>query len=117
MDQPNPEQFNNDPNPETEIVAEKKPTRKYKNILDINVLAEKTVNPLWLSISEAAKIGGVQSRTIRRAIQKKIINYKIIKNRYLVNCASVIKYLHSKNKLKNKLDQFGIGQYIDKWRK
>jgi len=104
------EQFNNDP------VTEKKQKRKYKNIIDVNVLTENTANPLWLSISEAAKIGGVQAKTIRRAIQHKIINYKIIKNRYLVNCASVIKYLHSKTKLKNKLDQIGIGQYIDKWR-
>ena len=110
MDQASPEQLNNDPE------TEKKQTRKYKNILDISVLTENTANPLWLSISEAAKVGGVQAKTIRRAIQNKIINYKIIKNRYLVSCSSVIKYLHSKTKLKNKLDQIGIGQYIDKWR-
>ncbi|MBA3047305.1 helix-turn-helix domain-containing protein [Patescibacteria group bacterium] len=104
------EQSNNNP------ATEKKQKRKYKNVLDVNVLTQKTSNPLWLSISEAAKFGGVQSKTIRRAVQDKTINYKVIKNRYLVSCSAVIKFLHSKTKLKNKLDQFGIGQYIDKWR-
>jgi len=71
---------------------------------------------LWLSVSEAANLGGVQNKTIRRAIQSNIIKYKIISNRYVVDFTSVIEYLHSKTKLKNKLDQFGLGQYVDKWR-
>ncbi len=87
-----------------------------KQLLEVNILNKKIVNPVWLSVSEAAKLGGVQTKTIRRAIQAKIIQYKVINNRYIVNFASVIIYLHSKNKLKNKLNQFGIGQYIDKWR-
>ncbi len=91
--------------------------KKYrKQLLEVNILNKKIVNPIWLSVSEAAKLGGVQTKTIRRAIQAKIIQYKVINNRYIVNFASVIIYLHSKNKLKNKLNQFGIGQYIDKWR-
>ena len=87
-----------------------------KQLLEVNILNKKIVNPVWLSISEAAKIGGVQAKTIRRAIQAKTIQYKVINNRYIVNFASTVIYLHSKNKLKNKLNQFGIGQYIDKWR-
>ncbi len=73
-------------------------------------------NPLWFSISEAAKLGGVQAKTIRRAIQSNAVKYKVIKNRYLVDFASVIIYLHSKKKLQNKLENFGVGQYIDKWK-
>lgn len=73
-------------------------------------------NPLWLSISEAAKLGGVQAKTIRRAIQSNTVKYKVIKNRYLVDFASVIIYLYSKKKLRNKLIDFGVGQYIEKWR-
>ena len=87
-----------------------------KQLLEVNILNKKIVNPIWLSVSEAAKLGGVQTKTIRRAIQAKTIKYKIDGNRYFVDFASVITYLHSKNKLKNKLNQFGIGQYIDKWR-
>ena len=96
---------------------ESKGTKKHKKqLLKVNILNNKVINPIWLSISEAAKLGGVQTKTIRRAIQAKTIQYKVINNRYIVDFASVIIYLHSKNKLKNKLNQFGIGQYIDKWR-
>ena len=73
--------------------------------------------PLWFSISEAAKLGGVQAKTIRRAIQSNAVKYKVIKNRYLVDFSSVIIYLHSKKKLRNKLENFGVGQYIDKWQR
>ncbi|OGF27744.1 hypothetical protein A2331_06580 [Candidatus Falkowbacteria bacterium RIFOXYB2_FULL_34_18] len=83
----------------------------YKNILLKNVS-----NPLWISVSEAAKFGGVTTKTIRRAIQTEKIAYKIIKNRYLIDFRSTILYLHTKTKLKNKLNEFGIGQYIKKWR-
>jgi len=73
-------------------------------------------NPLWLSISEAAKISGVQTKTIRRAIQSNAVKYKVTKNRYLVDFASMIIYLYSKKKLRNKLKNFGIGQYINEWK-
>jgi len=79
------------------------------------LLNKPIMNPIWLSVSEAAKLGGVQTKTIRRAIQSKVIKYKIVKNRYLIDFKSLIVYLHSKTKVKNKLNQFGVGQYIDKW--
>jgi len=80
------------------------------------LLKKEIANPLWFSVSEVAKLGGVQTKTIRRAIQSNAVKYKVIKNRYLLDFASVIVYLHSKKKLLNKLKNFGIGQYIDKWR-
>ena len=84
---------------------------KTENIAETNV-----GNPLWVSVSEAAKFGGVKTKTIRRAIQSGILRYKIIKNRYLIDFSSVIHFLLNKTKLKNKLNQHGIGQYIDKWK-
>ena len=72
--------------------------------------------PIWLSVSEAAKIGGVQTKTIRRAIQFNNVKYKIIGNRYLIDLATLLVFLQSKTKLKNKLNQFGLGQYVDKWK-
>lgn len=73
-------------------------------------------NPLWFSVSEAAKIGGVNTKTIRRAIQSNTIKYKVVKNRYLIDLISVINYLNATTKLRNKLDDLGIGQYVDKWK-
>lgn len=72
--------------------------------------------PIWLSVSEAARIGGVQTKTIRRAIQYNKIKYKIIGNRYSIDLFSLIIFLQTKTKLKNKLNQLGLGQYVDKWK-
>lgn len=73
-------------------------------------------NILWLSVSESAKIGGVQTKTIRRAIQSNVIKYKIKGNRYFINFLSLISYLNSKIKLKNKFNLYGLGRYIEKWK-
>ncbi|MDD5290717.1 MAG: excisionase family DNA-binding protein [Patescibacteria group bacterium] len=78
----------------------------------------KTIkNPLWLSVSEAAKLGGVQTKTIRRAIKSNHLRYKVVGNRYLINLESLIAFSYTKRKLKNKLNQYGLGQYIEKWGK
>lgn len=77
---------------------------------------DEVIKPIWVSVSEAAKLGGVQTKTIRRAIQFNYVKYKIIGNRYLIDFPTLITYLHTKTKLKNKLKQFGLGQYVDKWK-
>lgn len=73
-------------------------------------------NPIWLTVSEAAKIGGIASKTIRRAIVDKAIKYKLIKDRYLIELESLGQYMATNTKLYNKYTQYGLGQYIDKWR-
>jgi len=70
-------------------------------------------NPLWLAVSEAAKLGGVQTKTIRRAIKSNHLRYKVIGNRYLINLESLIDFSYSNRKLKNKLNEYGLGQYIN----
>lgn len=72
---------------------------------------------IWLSVSEAAKLGGVQSKTIRRAIKSSYnLKYKIIKNRYQIDLSSLLQYLRRNTKLHNKLKKTGLGQYIEKWK-
>lgn len=70
---------------------------------------------IWLSVSEAAKMGGVQNKTIRRAL-KKDLKFKIRGNRYFITFPSLLKFLHSNTKLKNKLLLSGLGQYVKEWR-
>ena len=72
-------------------------------------------NLIWLSVSEAAKVGGVQTKTIRRAIKKEL-KFKVKGNRYFINLTSLIIYLHRNTKLQNKLKEHGIGQYIKEWK-
>lgn len=73
--------------------------------------------PLWLSVSETANVSGVKTKTIRRAIAAKTVRYKVINNRYFIEFGTVLAYLKETTKLANKLYQFGIGQYVDKWKK
>jgi len=80
------------------------------------VFTKQVKNPLWISISMAAQLGGINNKTIRRAIQAKKIRYKITGNRYFVDFNSIFRYLYKSKKLRNKLLEYGVGQYIIKWR-
>ena len=71
-------------------------------------------NPLWVSVSEAAKLGGVQTKTIRRAISDKKIIFKVKDNRYLIEIGSVFKWLLSSPKSKKKFLEAGVIQYFQK---
>lgn len=74
-------------------------------------------NPLWVSVSEAARLGGVRDKTIRRAISAEgELRYRIVKNRYQIELGSLLMFLHTTTKLKNKLRDFGLGQYINEWK-
>jgi len=72
-------------------------------------------NPIWVSVSEAAKLGGVQTKTIRRAISAGLITYHIRGNRYLIDFGSLLNFLRSRTKLNNKLKKTGLGQYVETW--
>ncbi|MFH1744595.1 MAG: hypothetical protein ABH881_00280 [bacterium] len=95
----------------------KKKGKRRKFIHNDSILLKEIKNPILLSVSEASKIGGVTTKTIRRAIQSKQLKYKIVNNRYFLDLTSVILHLHTAAKLKNKLIQFGLGQYVKKWKK
>lgn len=73
--------------------------------------------PIWVSVSEAAMIGGVQQKTIRRAIKlDPKLRYRIVKNRYQIEIGSLISFLHKNTKLANKLKDSGLGQYVKEWK-
>jgi excisionase family DNA binding protein len=83
---------------------------------DSTLLTKNIAVNIWLSVSEAAKLCGLNTKTVRRAIQAKKIKYRIVKDRYSIDLASIIIYVYKFKKLKNKLNSFGIGQYIEKWK-
>ena len=76
-------------------------------------------NTIWLSVSEAAKLGGVQTKTIRRAlkIEKTELKFKIVKNRYQIEFGSLLTFVYSNKKLQNKFLDNGLGQYVGVWEK
>jgi excisionase family DNA binding protein len=102
----------NDPVENTKKSEKKDQKNEYLPLIEKNIK-----NPLWLSVSEAAKLGGVQTKTIRRAIKSNNLRYKIFGNRYLINLESLIAFSYTKRKLMNKLNEHGLGQYIEKWEK
>ncbi len=79
---------------------------------------ENKINKMiWLSVSEAAELGGVQGKTIRRALKESnILVYKIVKDRYKIEFSSLLKFMNSNTKLKNKLKEYGLGQYVESWK-
>jgi len=108
--------FNNPPDVKISAVIKrgrniKKKSEKQSILEDTNIY-----NQIWLTMSEAAKIAGVNNKTIRRAVLAKKIRYKVAGNRYLIDLASLIKYIISKKKLVNKFMLYGLGQYVEKWK-
>ena len=69
-----------------------------------------------VSISEAARLFGVNAQTIRRAIKAGEITYVVVAGRYKINFESLVKWSQAKTTVKNKSDQRGIGQYVSKWK-
>lgn len=86
-------------------------------MLESNFSNKKVEYPIWVSVSEAASLGGVQGKTIRRAIKNdSALLYKIVKNRYQIEFGSLLIFLHKNTKLQNKLRDFGLGQYVGDWK-
>jgi len=73
-------------------------------------------NVIRLSVSEAARLFGVDQKTIRRAIKAEEFKYIVVQGRYKINFESILEWSQQRITAKNKLDKQGIGQYVDKWK-
>ena len=69
-----------------------------------------------LSVSEAARMFGVSTRTVRRAITEGQITYVVVQGRYKINFESLLKWSQDTTTVRNKLQKNGIGQYVQMWR-
>ena len=69
-----------------------------------------------LSVSEAAKMFGISQRTVRRAIQAGEVTYVVVQGRYKINFESLLRWSQRTTTVKNKRDNLGLGQYVDKWK-
>ncbi|MDD2806996.1 MAG: helix-turn-helix domain-containing protein [Patescibacteria group bacterium] len=73
-------------------------------------------NVIRVSVSEAARLFGVETKTIRRAIKAEQLKYIVVQSRYKINFSSLLEWSQGKTTTKNKLNKSGIGQYVDKWK-
>lgn len=69
-----------------------------------------------VSVSEAARLFGVSSRTIRRAIHEQHVRYVVVQGRYKLNFEDLIKWSQKNTAIQKKMNANGIGQYIDRWK-
>lgn len=69
-----------------------------------------------VSVSEAARLFGVDTKTIRRALSDNKLKYIVVQGRYKINFESLLEWSQTKATTKNKLSGVGIGQYVDKWK-
>lgn len=69
-----------------------------------------------VSVSEAARLFGVNTQTIRRAIQAQEVTYVVVSGRYKLNFESLVKWSQRHTTVRNKLANKGIGQFIDRWK-
>ena len=79
-----------------------------------HTLQQKEV--IRVSISEAARLFGVNAQTIRRAIKNQEINYLVVANRYKIDFESLVKWSQKRTTVRKKSNTHGIGQFVDKWK-
>ena len=68
-----------------------------------------------LSISETARLFGLNAQTIRRAIKAGELPYIVVQGRYKVDFESALKWSQTQTTTQNKLASRGIGQFVDQW--
>ncbi|MBI5230167.1 MAG: helix-turn-helix domain-containing protein [Candidatus Magasanikbacteria bacterium] len=69
-----------------------------------------------ISISEASRLFGINPQTIRRGIKDQEITYVVVLGRYQLNFESVLKWSQNNLRRKHKMEQKGIGQFVDHWK-
>ncbi|MCD4761000.1 helix-turn-helix domain-containing protein [bacterium] len=73
-------------------------------------------NIIRVSVSEAARLFGVSSKTIRQAIKNEGLRYIVVNGRYKISFISLVEWSQGSTRRKNQLQNQGIGQYINQWK-
>lgn len=74
------------------------------------------MNVIRVSVSEASRLFGVSTKTVRRAIADGEITYVVVRGRYKLNFESLVRWSQERPKVRNKLAKEGIGQFVDQWK-
>lgn len=77
---------------------------------------DQVKHPVRVSVSEAARLFGVDPHTVRRAIKREDLRYIVVQGRYKINFESLVNWSQNRTSVKNKMEEKGIGQYVDKWK-
>ena len=77
---------------------------------------DKTITPIRVSVSEAARLFGVDAHTIRRALKREELRYIVVQSRYKINFESLVTWSQNRATVKNKMNERGIGQFVERWK-
>ncbi len=69
-----------------------------------------------VSVSEAARLFGVNAQTVRRAIAKREVVYVVVRNRYRISFESLVRWSQGAATVRNKSNRQGIGQFVTQWK-
>lgn len=69
-----------------------------------------------ISVSEASRLFGVSTKTIRQAIRLSQVTYVVVQGRYKLNFESVLTWSQASARRRNISERSGLGQYVDKWK-
>lgn len=72
--------------------------------------------PIRLSVSEAARLFGVSTKTIRQAIKNNELHYVVTRGRYRINFDRLLEWSQESTRRKNTLSTSGIGKYVEQWK-
>ncbi len=89
------------------------PSLWYAMFVHDNVVKSSTMR---LSISETAKLFGIDARTVRRALKNEELRYIVVRGRYKILFESALKWSQKKVTVRNKSNVNGIGQYVERWK-
>lgn len=78
--------------------------------------SEERKELIRVSISEAARLFGVNAQTIRRAIKDQEVTYVVVGGRYKLHFENLVKWSQRHTTIKNKLARRGIGQFVERWK-
>ena len=68
-----------------------------------------------LSVSEASKLFGVSTRTIKSAIDNNEILYIVVRGRYKLHFGSLLEWSQRSTRRRNLFNTAGIGQFATDW--
>lgn len=77
---------------------------------------DKPTPPIRVSVSEAARLFGVDTHTVRRALKREELRYIVVQGRYKINFESLVSWSQNRVTVKNKMNERGIGQFVERWK-
>jgi len=72
--------------------------------------------PIRVSVSEAAKLFGVSTATIRKAITSGELRYIVVRERYKINFEDLISWSQKSARRSTQFREKGIGKFASRWR-